>query len=86
MQNKLVNIVSDTFPIVSIYNFSNLTYPGGLWSFTFASKKYHPVKDFDDARVAASELEFEYYNEGIHRGSFAIPTFQRKRLSKWLKD
>lgn len=86
MQNKLVNIISSIFPLVSIYNFSNLTYPGGLWSFTFGSKKYHPLKDFNAERVAKSGLEFEYYNKDIHLGSFAIPTFQRKRLASWLKD
>ncbi len=86
MQNKLVNIISGIFPLVSIYNFSNLTYPGGLWSFTFGSKKYHPLRDFDSQRVSDSGLDFEYYNKDIHLGSFAIPTFQRKRLASWLKD
>ena len=41
MQKKLMGIINKIFPISTIYNFSNLTYPGGLWSFTFASKKYH---------------------------------------------
>lgn len=86
MQGKLVSIISDIFPIVSIYNFSNMTYPGGLWSFTFGSKKYHPVKDFDASRVAKSGLDFEYYNEGVHKGAFALPSFQLKRLSQFLKD
>jgi len=86
MQNKLVEILNETFPIVSIYNFNNLTYPGGLWSFTFGSKKYHPLRDFDESRVEKSELSFEYYNKEIHRGAFAIPTFMKKRLSQWLKD
>ena len=86
MQNKLVEILHDTFPIVSIYNFSNLTYPGGLWSFTFGSKKYHPLKDFNESKVADSGLDFEYYNKEIHRGAFAIPSFMKKRLANWLKD
>jgi len=85
MQNKLVEILHDTFPIVSIYNFSNLTYPGGLWSFTFGSKKYHPIEDFKQERIEASGLDFEYYNKEIHRGAFAIPTFMKKRLGQWLK-
>lgn len=85
MQNKLVEILHDTFPKVSIYNFSNLTYPGGLWSFTFASKKYNPVADFKAERVEASGLEFEYYNEEVHKAAFALPNFMKKRLGKWLK-
>jgi spermidine synthase len=86
MQTKLVQILHDTFPIVSIYNFNNMTYPGGLWSFTFGSKKYHPTKDFTETRVAESGLEFQYYNKEIHRGSFALPNFQRKHIAKFLKD
>lgn len=86
MQNKLVEILHDTFPLVSIYNFSNLTYPGGLWSFTFGSKKYHPLKDFNSERVQQSGMEFEYYNSEVHRGAFALPEFMRKRLASWLKD
>ena len=85
MQNKLVEILHDTFPKVSIYNFSNLTYPGGLWSFTFASKKYNPVEDFDAQRVSKSGLEFEYYNDEVHKAAFALPNFMKKRLDKWLK-
>lgn len=86
MQTKLVEILHDTFPKVSIYNFSNLTYPGGLWSFTFASKKYNPVSDFKAERVEASGLEFEYYNEEVHKAAFALPNFMKKRLSKLLKS
>lgn len=86
MQNKLVEILHDTFPIVSIYNFSNLTYPGGLWSFTFGSKKYHPTKDFTPERVENSDFEFEYYNKELHTAAFALPTFMKKRLAQWLKD
>ncbi|MCF8060140.1 MAG: polyamine aminopropyltransferase [Bacteriovoracaceae bacterium] len=86
MQNKLVEILSETFPKVSIYNFSNMTYPGGLWSFTFGSKKYHPLKDFSAGRVVESGLDFDYYNEEVHQGAFALPNFMKKRLSKWLKD
>jgi spermidine synthase len=86
MQTKLIEIISGIFPVVSLYNFSNMTYPGGLWSFTFASKKHHPVKDFDPTRVEKSSLEFEYYNEAVHRGAFALPNFQLKRVQKFLKD
>ncbi|MCR9205942.1 MAG: polyamine aminopropyltransferase, partial [Halobacteriovoraceae bacterium] len=85
MQTKLIEIISGIFPVVSLYNFSNMTYPGGLWSFTFASKKYHPVKDFDPTRVEKSNLEFEYYNEAVHRGAFALPNFQLKRVEQYLK-
>lgn len=85
MQTKLIEIISGIFPIVSLYNFSNMTYPGGLWSFTFGSKKFHPVKDFDASKVAKSSLEFEYYNEAVHQGAFALPNFQLKKVGNFLK-
>jgi len=86
MQKKLVQILHDTFPIVSLYNFNNMTYPGGLWSFTFGSKKFHPLSDFNEAKVAESGLEFAYYNKEIHRGAFALPNFQRKNIAEYLKS
>lgn len=85
MQKTLMGIINRIFTVSTIFNFSNLTYPGGLWSFTFASKGLHPIKDFDPARVANSGLDFEYYNTEIHKGAFAIPSFQRKNLEGLIK-
>lgn len=85
MQQTLMGIINKTFPISLIYNFSNLTYPGGLWSFTFASKGPHPLKDINPERVENSNLEFQYYNCDIHKAAFALPTFQKKNLADFLK-
>jgi spermidine synthase len=79
-QTSLLKILKQTFPIVGLYNFSNLTYPGGLWSFTFASKKLHPTKDFQAERVTSSGLEFKYYNEDIHCASFILPNFIKNKV------
>jgi spermidine synthase len=68
------------FEKLHIYLFSNLTYPGGLWSFGFASKKRCPLKDFDPDRPARSGIETRYYNPGIHRASFMLPTFVSRHL------
>lgn len=84
-QKSMLSILNQKFDVVSIYNFNNLTYPGGLWSFTFASKGPHPVKDFNPQRVKDSGLEFQYYNELIHTGAFAIPSFQKNNLKEYLK-
>jgi spermidine synthase len=80
MQKKLVGLVKPHAKHFAFYNFHNMTYPGGLWSFLFASKKYHPVADFDAARVGASGLKFQYYNEEIHKGAFDLPEFQKQVL------
>jgi spermidine synthase len=85
MQVKLMSIVSELFPITSLYNFTNLTYPGGLWSFTFASKKFHPLKDFNRERVLESGIDFRYYNEDLHSACFALPSFMRNSLRSYIK-
>jgi len=81
MQQKLMGIIAQTFPIRGAYNFCNMSYPGSLWTFTIGSKKYHPIKDFDPKRVLASGLEFQYYNANLHTASFALPSFMQKNLS-----
>ena len=39
--------VNQAFPISRVYQAHIPTSPAGYWLFGFASKKYHPVKDFD---------------------------------------
>ncbi|RME14620.1 MAG: polyamine aminopropyltransferase [Bdellovibrio sp.] len=85
-QGSLLQILNETFPLVMLYNFNNLTYPGGLWSFSFASKGLHPLKDFQSNRVKSSGLEFSYYNEEIHRAAFALPEFVKKQVGKWVQN
>lgn len=80
MQKKLLSVVQDIFPIRTYFNFSNLTYPGGLWSFLYASKKLHPVRDFQVERVENSGLEFQYYNPQVHTACFSLPEFMNKNL------
>lgn len=86
MQQKLMSIINETFDISSIYNFGNLTYPGGMWSFTFGSKKYHPTKDFKKDRVASSGLDFQYYNADLHSAAFCLPTFMQKNLKEYINQ
>ncbi len=86
-QAALFEILGGRFSRVHVYNYSNLTYPGGLWSFTFAAKgDLCPVADFDTDRVSESGLEFRYYNADIHRAAFVLPEFQRKDLSRYLSE
>jgi spermidine synthase len=80
IQKSLLSVLQQVFPKCYLYSFSNLTYPGGLWSFTFASKKYHPINDFNPQLVANSGLNFDYYNENIHRAAFSLPSFVIKAL------
>ena len=49
MQKKLTGIINNQFPVSMIYNFTNQTYPGGFWSFTFGSKNITPIEDFQSS-------------------------------------
>lgn len=85
IQKKIAEILSGLFPKLRFYNFSNLTYPGGLWSFSFASKGLDPLADFDPNRVQASGIKTKYYNEFIHRACFQLPEFQSQMLRPYTK-
>jgi len=68
------------FKKLHLYTFGNLTYPGGLWSFGFASKGLCPIKNFNPERVKKSGISFKYYNPRIHQASFMLPTFIAENL------
>jgi spermidine synthase len=58
------------------------TYPSGMWSFAFASKRHHPVRDFDFDRAKKRRFPTRYYNEDLHRGAFMLPTFARENIAE----
>jgi spermidine synthase len=55
-------------------------YPGGAWSWIYASKTRNPFQ-IDEGRVAAIEAVTEIYNQDVHRGAFAVPNHIKRRLS-----
>ena len=79
-QKFILKSLKSLFPLTALYNYSNTVYPGGLWSFALASKKYHPVKDVHLDRVRSLDRQLSYYNEGIHRLAFTQPAFVKKAL------
>ena len=84
-QRSMLQILGKTFRRAHIYNYANITYPGGLWSFTFAAKgDLCPLGDLDEARIASSGLGFRYYSPGVHRAAFVLPVFQREGLAEQL--
>lgn len=84
-QQSMLGILSATFRNTQIYNYVNLTYPGGLWSFSFATKgDLCPLRDYDPTRVVDSELKFRYYSAEMHRAAFVLPQFQKDALGQWL--
>lgn len=68
------------FPVSRVYQAHIPTYATGYWLFGFASKKYHPIDDFDRERWNALKLETKYYTPRLHVGSFYLPAFLENML------
>ena len=68
------------FPVSRVYQAHIPTYAAGYWLFGFASKKYHPIDDFDEERWKSRNLETDYYTPRLHKGSFYLPAFLEKML------
>lgn len=63
------------FPIATVYQANIPTYSSGNWLFGFASKKYHPIKDYDPREWNKLGLKTRYYNENLHKGAFYLPNY-----------
>ncbi len=74
--------VFSSFPISRVYQASIPTCPAGYWMFGFASKKYHPLKDFDPKRWNERNLKTWYYTTNLHRGAFMLPKYVEDILSE----
>jgi spermidine synthase len=86
MQKTLLTILKELFPKVHLYTYTNLTYPGGYWAFSYASKGLCPLKDLDKSRVESSGLKFKYYNHQLHWASFQLPTFLKDEYKTLLSN
>lgn len=84
-QRGLLKILRAGFRRVHLYNYSNITYPGGLWSFSMAMNADRcPIENLDVDRLRGSGLEFRYYGESVHRAAFVLPAFQQANLASYL--
>lgn len=72
-----VRNLSKLFPIVRTYLATIPTFPGGIWSFTIASKKWDPV-DADLSRLECRDTK--YINPEILRASFVLPNYIKENL------
>jgi spermidine synthase len=71
--------IAKYFPISRIYTATIPTFPGGLFSFGFGSKKYDPIVDqqhFD------FDIVTRYYNHEIHKACFILPQFMIDRINE----
>ena len=67
--------VIESFPISKMYQAHIPTYPSGYWLFGFASKKYHPLNDFNPIPWNLRGIRTGYYNTRLHVGAFALPNY-----------
>ena len=72
--------IVESFPISRVYQAHIPTYPSGHWLFGFASKKYHPLKDLQEARWNLRGLSCKYYTTTLHKGAFYLPAYVEELL------
>lgn len=79
-------MLGQIFAQVHMYLAHIPTYPMGLWSFTLASKRLDPVKDFELERAVRRLAPFadrlRYYNVELHQAAFALPSFVRRLFAQ----
>ena len=79
MQRAHKRIV-ESFPISKVYQAHIPTYPSGHWLFGFASKKLHPIRDYQATPWKQLGITTRYYNPQLHRGAFALPNYVNELL------
>ena len=72
--------IVESLPISRVYQAHIPTYPSGHWLFGFASKKYHPLKDLQEARWNLRGLSCKYYTTTLHKGAFYLPAYVEELL------
>ncbi|AGC69285.1 spermidine synthase SpeE [Thermoclostridium stercorarium subsp. stercorarium DSM 8532] len=70
------------FDISEVYQAHIPTYASGHWLFGFASKKYHPTRDFNADRWNSLGIKTKYYNTDLHIGAFALPNYVKELLKE----
>ena len=73
---------SHSFPISRVYQAAIPTCPSGYWLFGFASKKYHPLKDFEPVMWKARGIKTWFYSANLHKGAFMLPKYVEDMLEE----
>ena len=71
-----------SFPISRVYQAHIPTCPSGYWLVGFASKKYHPIKDFKPKEWNGLKIETWYYTTHLHMGAFMLPKYVEDLLEE----
>lgn len=84
MQKSLLGSLKTCFSKLYLYNYSNMLYPSGLWSFSFASDNICPITDFNYTKFSQVNIKCSWYNDNIHKSSFTLPQFMKEEFSDLL--
>ena len=79
---KMHRKVYKSFPISRVYQAHIPTCPSGYLLFGFASKKYHPLNDFNPAKWEELGLKTWYYTTNLHQGAFMLPKYVEDLLEE----
>lgn len=77
--NKTISSLKKQFPIVRTYLCTIPSFPGGIWSFTVASKKQDPL-EADLNRLQCQDAK--YITPEIFRASFVLPKYIKQALGE----
>lgn len=72
VMSRTYHTLGQLFPHRKLYIATVPTYPGGFWSFTLASKKYHEVD------ATSFDKETKYVNQQILKNCFELPEFLKE--------
>ncbi len=71
-----------SFPVMKVYQANIPTSPAGYWLFGFASKKYHPIRDFNPKKWEDRKIKTWYYTTHLHSGAFMLPKYVEDMLKE----
>ncbi|MFA5561985.1 MAG: polyamine aminopropyltransferase [Eubacteriales bacterium] len=71
-----------SFPISRVFQAHIPTCPSGYWLFGFASRRYHPLTDFNPTRWNDRGIKTWYYTTNLHAGAFMLPRYVEDLLEE----
>lgn len=80
---KIYPFYRSYYPIVRMYLGHIPTYPGGMWSWCFCSKRYEPqLTQAHMERARAIEKTCRYFNIDMFQSSFSLPNFVQTMIKE----
>ena len=77
---NLAVILRQIFSDTGVYLVHVPCYPSGVWSLDIASKGAQIGSGPDEVRYDTMADDLRYYNPAVHRGSFMLPEYLRRKL------